>query len=138
MAKYLSKDAAIEAVKRFFANTTSDSLSIQDAYTAWNRDLSKSKTNKDWLSNKLVDLKYHNLISSIYGMRNNRRTLTKIQLTLEGKRAIGRVQDANKHVEDNQILANGNISLETIMKEIPRLKRENPEFNIVFSVTPKD
>ncbi len=139
--KYLSKEAAIENIKRFFANTPEDVLSIKDAYLAWERDLKQANKNKGWFSNKMVDLKYHDLIKPVYGMKNNRRVLTKIQLTLEGKRALGRVE--GKEQANDAILPSTNgqdnlLSIADAMKIVARLKKENPDFEITFDVKLKN
>ena len=139
--KYLSKDAAIENIKRFFSNTSEDVLSIEDVYIAWDRDLTQQDKNKGWFSNKMVDLKYHNLIKPIYGMRNNRRVLTKIQLTMDGKKALGRVgaeEEANEAILPSIESQGSPLSIADAMKIIAKLKKENPEFEITFDIKLRD
>jgi hypothetical protein len=138
--KYRSKDSAVDNVRQFFSNNPSDDIvSLEDAFKAWGRNLDDTKGNMSWFSNKLTHLKYHGLVKPLYALRNRRRVLDKIQLTLEGKRALGRIEGGEIEGELNNTNGhNTRISIEEIMKELPRLKRENPEFNIIFSVTPKE
>ncbi len=135
--KYLSRQAAIESVKKSFSNTSEDAITLQDAYTAWERDLTQEEKNKGWFSNKMVDMKYHNLVKSVYAIKNNRRTLDKIQLTIEGKRAIGRIEGNVEEAESNSHATNGHnnpLSIADVMKIVAKLKKENPEFEIIFDV----
>ena len=139
--KYITKEAAIENVKKMFSNTSEDLISIQDVYKTWERDPEQEVRNKGWFSNKMVDLKYHNLIKPIYGMRNNRRVLTKIQLTMDGKKALGRVgaeEEANEAILPSIESQGSPLSIADAMKIIAQLKKENPEFEITFDIKLRD
>lgn len=133
-----SKSVSIENIKQFFANTSEDIITLEEAYIAWGRDTTKEFENKAWLSNKLTALKYHNLVKPVYALRNKKRVLDKIQLTMEGKKALGRIGE--DVIMPESIPTNGKtvITLEDVIKVISRLRRENPEINIVFSITPKE
>lgn len=135
-----SKEASIGNLNRFFSNTPNDDfVSLSAIYIAWERTHYPEDKNKIWLGNILTSMKYHNLVKPVYKVRNGRRVLEGIQLTMEGKRALGRIEGVGSASE---ILPTNNgikeVSIEQIMKAMPRLRRENPEFNIVFSVTPKE
>ena len=133
--KIKSKDASVENVKRFFLNTPNDDIvSINDAFLAWGRDLS-NVDNKAWLSNLLSHLKYHNLITPIYSVINGRRKLDKLRLTLEGKRALGRIEGSVN--SKDKIPTNENVnslSIADVMKIVARLRRENSDYDITFDV----
>ena len=134
--KHKSRSSAVGTIKRFFANTADDSISIQDAFKSWGRDLVKVKDNKAWLSNKLTHLKFYELVTPIYSYGKGPRKLEKLELTLEGKRELGRI---GRNLESsNGVSASTNgrsvISLEEIMKAVPKLRKENPEFEITFDV----
>lgn len=139
---YKSKQAAIENVKAFFANSPEeDAVTLEEAFRAWGRPNPEDiEGHKGWLSNKLTALKYHNLITPIYSYSNGRRKLSHLQLTIEGKRALGRL---NGHYEESSagkppLKNNENvITLVEVMIAIPRIRKENPDFDINFSVTPK-
>ena len=133
--KYLSKEAAIENVRKFFSNTPDDTVLIKDAYLAWGRDLAQEEKNKGWFSNKMVDLKYHNLVKPVYALKNNRRTLDKIQLTMEGKKALGRIEGVSD--EEDSSPTNGHsdsLSIADAMRIVARLRKENPDYEISFDV----
>ncbi len=136
--KYKSRESSVETVRHLFQNTEENSISLKEAYTAWGRDLTKESENKAWLANKLTSLKYHNLINPIYTTSNNRRVLNEIQLTVEGKRAIGKIGDAILPDQPLPLRDRRTVTIEDIMKAIPRLRKENPEFDILFKVTPKE
>lgn len=137
---HLSKEAAIENLKRFFANTSEDAITIDQALTAWERDLAKVDLNKGWLSNKMVDLKYHNLVASLYAVRNNRRVLSKLQLTFEGKRALGRITGTNTSPIESPIsnsseeISGIGSRMENLFRQIAKFRADNPEFEIEFNV----
>ena len=134
-----SKEASVGNLRRFFTNTPNDDVvSLQAIYIAWERTDYPEAKNKIWLGNLLTSLKYHNLVKPVYKVRNARRVLDGVQLTMEGKRALGRIEGAIPL--DDKTVPNGikEISIEQIMKAMPRLRRENPEFNITFSVIPKE
>jgi hypothetical protein len=136
---HLSKDAAIENVKKFFSNTPEDTISIEKAYMAWERDLTQTERNKGWFSNKMVDLKYHNLVKSIYAMKNQRRVLDKIQLTMEGKKALGRIGDDSSANGINTTNGNGeSLSISDVMKIVAKLKKDSPDYEITFDVKLKN
>lgn len=136
--KYLSKESSIETVKRLFSTTSNeDAVSIQNAFLAVGRDPVKVKENKDWLSNKLTHLKYHNLIKPIYSFKTGYRVLDKIQLTLEGKKALGRIETDVIEKNTNSTLTNPNnssSSLTDLMQIIAKLRKDNPEYEITFDV----
>lgn len=134
--RYKSPRAAIEMVKRFFAHTTDDSISLEDVFRMWGRDAEKVKQNKAWLSNKLTQLKYHDLIIPVYSYKNGRRRLEKIQLTLEGKRVLGRIgENIDNANGDSIVKANSNsVSFTNIMQRVAELRKENPDYEITFFV----
>ncbi len=134
-----SRKSAIENLKQFFSTTQEDVIPVQDAYVAWGRNLENVEGNKAWFSNKLTHMKFYNLVKPVYAVANNRRRLDKIQLTMEGKKALGRIEGADG-MEDILLTKNNHnkLTIDDFMREYPRLKKENPEFNIVFSVTPKE
>ena len=141
MKKYKSREASVETVRHIFQNTNEDYIALEDAFKSWGRDLSKVEENKAWFSNKLTSLKYHNLVIPIYTTNNNRRILKKIQLTIEGKKAIGRlVKDTGLTIGSVVDIRSehNEITIEDILKAIPKLRKENPDFDIIFKVTPKE
>jgi hypothetical protein len=139
--KYKTRETSINTVKQFFKDSSSDIITLEEAFKSWGRDLQKIDDNKAWLSNKMTSLKYHNLVVPIYSIINNKRVLSKIQLTLEGKKAIGRIgeniiTDTLRSSPDQD--SRTEITLDDILRVIPKLKKENPDFNVTFSVTPKE
>jgi len=132
-----SRSSAIENLKQFFSNTPEDTISIQDAYVAWGRNLENVEGNKAWFSNKLTYMKYHNLVKPVYVVRNNRRNLDKIQLTMEGKKVLGRIEGTDSSNE-NMTQQNGkpsSISLVDLTKLVAQFKKTNAEdYDITFDI----
>lgn len=136
MKKIKSREASVENVKRFFSNTpNNDVVSINDAFLAWGRDLN-NEDNKAWLSNLLFHLKYHNLITPIYSLISGRRKLDQLRLTLEGKRALGRIEGSTNN--EVQTRTNGNISSLSIIdltKLMAQFQKENKDnYEITFDI----
>lgn len=134
-AKYKSKPSAIETVRRLFSSSPNDDfVLIEDAFRAAGRDIEKVEENKAWLSNKLPTLKYHNLLTVHYSYDTGRRKLDKLQLTLEGKRSLGRIDEPSSE-GNGEIATNGNTSsIIDIMNIVAKLQKKHPEFDITFDV----
>jgi hypothetical protein len=131
-----SKSAGIETLKRFFSHTSADEVSIEEAFQAAGRPIEKPEANKAWLSNKLTTLKYHNLLSVNYAYDSGRRKLDKLRLTLEGKRALGRIEESSH--DNNEVKTNGSTSIADIMKTVAQLRKSYPEFDITFDIKLKN
>lgn len=130
-----TKGAAVENVKRFFSNAPdADSISIEEAIIAWGRpDPEDIEAHKAWLSNVLFHLKYHDLVTPVYSFDSGRKKLKALRLTLEGKKSLGRIGTVKEAENGEETL-----SLDEVIKAIPKLRKENPDFNIVFNVTQKE
>lgn len=138
--KYKSKDSAIEVLKRLFSSSPNDDfVNINDAFHAAGRDIEKEAENKAWISNKLPTLKFHNLITVKYSYDTGHRKLDRLFLTLEGKRALGRIGDTINEINKNVNYGNGSIdSIVDIMNIVAQLKKKHPEFDITFDVRLKN
>jgi len=135
--KIKTKEAAIENVKRLFSNTPEkDSVSIKDAFVAWQRPNPENvEENKAWLSNMLFHLKYHNLLNPVYSYRSGRKTLDKLQLTFEGKKALGMINSELGTSDTDTSINNGlSLSFTDVMKIIAKLRKDNPDYEITFDV----
>jgi len=129
--KYKSKDAATETLKRFFAQAPDkDEVSISEIFVATGRDADAPENNMSWLSNNLTTLRYHGLINSVYTY-DGRKKLDKIRLTLAGKKALGRIED---EPSDDGELSGNRVSLEDALRVVNKFKKENPAFEVVFTV----
>lgn len=142
MVKIKTKKSAIENVKRLFINAPNDDvISLKDAFIAWGRPEPENiEKHKGWLSNKMTHLTYHNLLIPVYSYNTGRKRLKALRLTKEGKIALGRIENSTENGSLQQATTNGNghtLSLDEVAKAIPKLQKENPDFNIVFSFTPK-
>ena len=148
MKNYKSRESSIENVKKLFANTDSDIITLEEAFAAWgDRNDMSFEDNKSWISNLLTHLKYNKLVKPIYSRKNKKRILTKIQLTLVGKKALGRLdENLGETIETDpktpeQIynsMSNSTVSMSDAMKLIARLRKENPDYQITFDIKLKE
>lgn len=129
--KYISQKAATETLQSLFSHTREDKITLDEAFRAWGRESYSLEKNKHWFDNKMTHLKYHSLIKPVYERRNARRVLFGIQLTLLGKRALGRIEGDNKNTESSSV---NNISLGQITKLVSLFKKQNSEYDVVFEV----
>lgn len=155
--KYKKEQSAIKNLKRIFRNTPeSDSILLDDIYPIFGRDLTKAKSNKNWITNVMSHLRYHNLIASTYTYYTGKRVLSGLQLTMKGKKALGRIDTSTKDYDflgaPNAVypLSNNNLfkipdltemkmerdldNVSNILKAIAKLKNDHPEFEIIFDM----
>lgn len=136
--KYKSKDAATVTLQRFFAqNPDSDEVSISDIFNATGREAEKSEINMSWLSNHLTTLRYYGLVSSVYNY-DGRKKLDKIRLTTAGKKALGRIEDEPAEDGEGSGGSTSRVSLDDALRVVNKFKKENPGFEVVFTVKLKD
>lgn len=137
--KYLSRQTALDTAKQIFSLTSGDSVTPKEAALAWGgRENISEEKNRHWLDNKMIHMKYHNLIKPVYSRRNSRRVLAKIQLTLEGKRALGKLEGTIELNKSNGVNSTTEVSLDEIMKIISKLRQNNPEYQIIFDIRLKE
>lgn len=136
--KYIHRDAAIENIKTLFRNTDSDMLSIEEAAKAWGREDIPKEKNKIWMGIRLTHLKYHNLVQPIYSRRNSRRVLDKIQLTLEGKKALGLVDSGGQNPDEIRPLDSNIKSPSDVMKIVSQFQKTHSEYQITFDIRLKE
>ena len=137
--KVKNKETAIENVKRLFSNAPKDdSIFIKEAFEAWGRpDPDDMEANKAWLSNMLFHLKYHNLLKPVYSFSSGRKKLDRLQLTLEGKKILGRIEGEHKSDSNNNVLPKKSeepLSFNDVMKIVANLRKDNPEYDITFDI----
>lgn len=133
----MSIEKATEYLKMFYPSVVGDEVVLRDIFTFAGLNLSEEKKNKVWLGNKLSPMKKHGLVTPMY--KNG--YLVGVRLTELGKRILGRTNGNSSLSASNspEIKNNhGEITLEEILRVIPKLRQENPEFKITFSVTPKE
>lgn len=137
--KHKSRSTAVHMLKRIFKNTPEDFINLEGVFNAWGRDLSKLEDNKSWFSNKIPHLKYHELVTPVYSYGNGPRRLEGIELTLEGKRELGRTGETVSINNGVSPLTNGHIAskvtLEGAMDIVKQLKEVYKDtYEITFDV----
>lgn len=140
--KIKSREASVENVRRIFANTPNkDSIKLKEAFVAWERpNPDNIDKNKAWLSNMLYHLKYHNLLTPIYSYNKGRKTLDSLKLTLEGKKALGRIKnyEETKNGDPHDEQKFNTPSFIDVMKIVAKLREDNPDYAITFDVKLKN
>lgn len=133
--KYKSRKASEETVRRFFANSPdSDSLSLDEIFIATGRQNKSEDRNRAWLANLSTHLYYHNLLKPVYSYDEGRKKLKGMQLTLDGKRALGRVDADNVPAADVANPGGKVTSLNDVAQAVKEFQDNNPEFDVVFDV----
>lgn len=129
-----SRGSAIAVLKRLFLKSPDeDSVDIATAFESAGRGLKNSEKNKSWLSNKLPTLKYHNLLNVVYSYDSGRRKLDRLKLTLDGKKALGRIEEIDGSPSKPTSGAEAN-SITDLMNLVSQLQKKYPEFEITFDV----
>lgn len=132
--KYKSYAAAVFAVRKLFTGASKENLSLDEVFSKWGRDLSKTAKNRTWFSNKLMELKHHNLVVPVYSFGSGPRRLVKIELTPQGKKELGRKADD----EVTEPTLNKSVSLADVMEKVAQLKAQFSEYEISFDVKLKE
>jgi hypothetical protein len=132
---YISQVAAVENLKRLFATSpNSDQLSLEELFIAAARDDQPPQTNRNWLANKMTQMKYHDLIQPVYKY-GKRKELVALQLTLRGKKVLGRI---SPQAHSSQSLTDASLSGEINTLDVAaavRAFRDNyPEFEVTFDI----
>lgn len=138
---YISEGAAVETVKRWFAPyPDTDELSLEQVYSVASRAEFDETTNRNWLNNKMNQLKYHNLIKAnqTFDAQSRRHKLTHIQLTMKGKVALGRIE-GNEVIDKeggdmSTIPLRRNASLSDVAQAVRDFQEAHQEFEVVFDV----
>lgn len=140
---YKSKETTIENVKRFFSQAPpgGDIVTLEEAFRGWGRENPEHvEAHKRWMSNELTHLKYHNLVKPVYSTVGGKKKLVKLQLTLDGKKVLGRIgeqltiNDSSSAVKEE----NSPVSFGDVMKMVAKLRKENPDYEITFDVKLKE
>lgn len=139
--KHKSRSTAVHMLKRIFKDTAEDFITLEGAFRAWGRDLSKLGQNKSWFSNKIPHLKYHELITPVYSYGNGPRRLEGIELTLEGKKELGRTGGGTEVTQAGLFSAPatnghaGKVTIEGALEVIKQLKETYKDtYDITFDV----
>lgn len=147
MSNYLSREAAVGTIKKFFHDEPADVINVDDLFIKMARDLNKGKANRSWLSNKLTSLKEYNFLEKHYSAATGKKKLTRLSLTSEGKRALGRVETQQISKASYQLSpslstkqnneADVEALLEWVNRNIDLLQAKLPSFVITFNIQPK-
>ncbi len=143
--KHRTLDATIENAKLFFGDK--DSVTLKEAWVNWGRDVNPENDihNRNWFYNKMTEMKYHNIASPVYKTvrreKGVRKILAGIELTLEGKKLIGRFDTEEpeipserlQHSTEEAINAN-KLNFMDVMKLVSKWSKDNPEFDITFDI----
>lgn len=136
--KHKTRYSAVQNIRKMFANTTEDSISLREVFIAWGRNLEKEAENKAWLSNKLTHLKYHDLVTPVYSYNGGPRKLDKLELTVEGKRELGRIKGKSDNENGHMVSGNGHnvpVAAPTdLYNLVAQWKKDHPDFEVTFDV----
>jgi hypothetical protein len=145
--KKTTEFAATRTLEGFFAKKSdSDFVTKDEIFAAWGRDRPEyEKTNEGWLSNRLTGIYYYDLAKPVYSFHPWRK-LERLELTIKGKRALGRVSQpvtitpirSPDPPEPQTIAGNGAMTYQDLAKAIAAFRNENPDFEVVFKIALKE
>lgn len=130
---------AIEQLQKIFSNTTSDVVTLSEAYKAAKFNLNEEKKNRAWIGNKLTSWKAYGFAEPLYATtENNNKILIKIKLTEEGKYVLGRgatvVESQNNKFVANQSHIMAVPQQSNIVQLLSDLSRANPGSKITYNL----
>lgn len=70
-----------------------------EVYEATNRPPEHAKANRVWLSNRLTHLRHHGFVKPVYSTEGGPRKLEQVELTLRGRRAMRKLEEAGDSQE---------------------------------------
>lgn len=147
MSNYLSREAAINNLETFFRSTPTDSIDVDALFLLTGRESKSEKVNRSWLSNKLTAMKDYHFLTRHYSKQDGKSKLTKLSLTAEGKRALGRVEETQTTTTTTAAPSSSKSTtvsgidveslLESVNRDIEILQQKLPSFYITFNIRPR-
>lgn len=143
MKTYLSREAAIANLRKFFPSTTGDEVSVEDIFIAVGRGSKSIKENRSWLSNKLTSMQEYGLFTRGYSSRGGQRKLVKLKLTSEGRRVLGR-DGSDQLTVPLQMSIRGTqgdretVTVSSVLHHVELLRKNEPKLDITFDVKLKE
>lgn len=133
----ISRDAAINSLKRLFGSTSSDYVSVEEIFTNTGRDHFPLSKNRTWLYNVLSSIKPYDFFEKERGAENGVSVTKGIRLTSEGRYAL-RGNSATPPPKEEGKSDGRQVSFASVRADVKRLKALHPEFNVVFTATLKE
>lgn len=132
-----TQETAIKALKSFIPSTSGEVISLEEIFTAANRNLEEKKGNKKWLGVKLAYIKPYNFVTTKLGIENGKNVITHLALTDQGKIALGRMEGKLNEVSrsitsQNEVLISATPQTTYIATIMTQLSNANPDKEIVF------
>jgi hypothetical protein len=87
----LTQSTAIKHLVNLFADSSKDSLTMEEAFIMGKRNLDEKEKNKIWFKNQLAYLKQHNFVKPTYIKKDGVDVVRGIELTEQGKIALKRI-----------------------------------------------
>jgi hypothetical protein len=133
----ISEKAAVQLLKRLFADAKSEVMTLDEVYAAAGRAERNSDTNRNWLNGILAKLRHYKLVETIDKYENSRSKLDKLKLTIAGKTAIGWPVDTGADVSSHTPVQRG-MTYNDLAKAVAAFRNENSDFDVVFEVKLKE
>lgn len=134
--------AATHMLQIFFREHPADSITPDEIIVAAGRNTPEFEAkNKGWLSNRLTPLYDHNLLRPVYSHQPFKK-LEKLELTINGKRALGRAAEPGL-IDDNAEQpaktpnAPLNLTLDQMMEAVELLNAKHTTFQVELIVKPR-
>lgn len=139
--KKMTETSAVRTLERFFLKyPDSDTITPSQILSGVSRNTAEYEgKNEGWLSNKLTGLYYHDLVRAHYSYHPWRK-LEKLELTIKGKRALGRAAEPVIATDDampadsDTSIRRQSMSQQDLARAIVDFRNENPDLEVVFEV----
>jgi hypothetical protein len=144
----MNQRVATNTLSKFFAENPQDTATLETIFTNFGRNLQNDKQNRQWLSNKLTAMRKYGFVTRNYKNRDGTRVLGSLTLTAKGKDALGRenavvysnplsVRSIENRIPQPSVQIEQEVTLETVYRDVKKLQRQLPSFEIIFEVKPK-
>lgn len=133
MSTRLTYQGAVANLERFFKDTSTDYVSVDDIFKAVDRDGLPLEKNRAWLYNKFTSMRSYNLFTKENTVKNHTRVTAGISLTAEGKRALNRDNPTTTKANSASV-ATPTPTFDTVKADIETLREQFPALEITFEV----
>ena len=131
----LSREGAVGNLRVFFGDSESDYVSVDDIYKNAGRSDYSLESNRKWLYNRLTLIRPYGLYEKVNGVQNGVRVTQGLALTKQGREAL---HGSSSHARGGDIreraVAQQDVSVVSVQRDIDILRNMYPEFEFVFDV----
>ncbi|MFI9175972.1 hypothetical protein [Streptomyces lincolnensis] len=134
MSKRFLKITAENWLKKFYGESTSDYVSIEDIFVNTGREDKDEHVNRAWLYNMMSNLKPFGFFEKEYEVRNGVRATKGIRLTAKGRQVLSSQPSLAFERQADAVEEMREVSFTSVLEDVRALRTRHPEFDIIFDV----